>query len=1463
MISTKGRVHQGVTSISDTSPTKQEPAPRHRIRRRLLWACAAAILLAAAGVFLATRSFVLEAIARPHIMATVGGEIEIGRVRWVGWTQLEITDLSVRAPGWTGPSGEVIRIDRARIQLDSSALKRGSFQVNRVKVEGMLVRVAEDTAEPGKFSILSLAPEIGEGGTPPSRIDVKNLELQMGIDRDGQWERTGSLKLAGDLKSGPGGPGIYDFEFITKALEDSDVRSVLKGELNTNSLAFYTSIDDLEVGPNLLGLMPMELRRAAQALELQGHVDRIEIAWDGDKDLYAAIKLDQAQLVIPDIAEDSEWARLDDGEIISTDTPPIMEVRSGLLALVDDRITLENFEGQLKSDHPDTDTIPVILDFEMDLAPVVRQRLDWSRSREVAERIFSIAPFNLTFTVPDFKIRRDGAGIVLPEAAARTIAQFGVEEWLLDLEVHIIRDMPLETADGSFVAAEALTDGQVRVQNGIGRYSRFPFPLQNVQAHIEFDDERVDILNLTGKGPNGGIFSAMGSITDPGPAAAIDVKLYGSEVPADDVFRSALQGWRLRTWDQFFDKHAEAQLREAGMLPDEDTVKRAKLEQARILNQLANGENMPEKRRAELLKESRRLKRIIEAGPFQLGGMFDFELTVTSEAGIGKPVDLTGRIKINEGDVILSDFPLPTHVLSSEIILEPDLILLGSGINFTTPRGGSGLIRGSIDLKSEDKQGSASFRPDISFAAIDVTISPALLAALPPGDEDKPEIETDWPARWYSEAAIAMQALGITGQVDLEGLWRAEEDGEKPELSFDANLTSGAISPDLELEEFFERAGFVWPEGFTLANCQAKIHLDDSITRLTDFIGYRNAGIVTADGYISRVGEEQALHVAFREIEFEEYLLNLVPEGSQEETRRLWDRFRPRGTFDADLDWSRDSRNQSRSLVVARPGVTTLDMDGEDVEVETRHGEIRIRPHLIEIDEMLLNISQSKLVNGEVLLDGSYGRVVDEEELSLKGEVVDGRFESPLLPVLLDLVGASRVRDSWLELDPSGRFNSHFEYRVLPDGNSAYAIDIAPENISATLDEDRVHGSFDSGTIVIIPQRIDLENLSMRVPAPGTIDIDATVIIGDEIELQAALDYELEEMGLATHAYLPPPLSTAFESVDFTTRGALRLSEGRLKGRWKQDSSIDEPESYDFDALVEFSDAGFTAGATFEQFDGDTRLSLRSRMGEDGRLINVLDAPITGRSILVQDRLVTDPKARIRIKGDELLTIDGLSGHVAGGWVVGDVIVDLEAGSWELEIDLEDASLQELSRESDAPDSEGTIGSILANIHLFGFLDDPQSKRGRGRLIIEEGEMTNSPLTLSIVQLSQLMLPVSDSLEFAEISFTIDGNRMVFDDFYLSSPTLRLDGSGEMSLLDWELALRLYPKGTVPILSDLIGGMTGTLFAINVKGTLGAPEASLEALPLLGSPARISNPGSSGSEPDESEVDLDQTGDAG
>lgn len=1427
-------------SIS-SSPNDNAPSPRRPgLRRRLFWICSVALVVTGIGLFLATRSFVLEAIARPIITATVGGEIEIGRVRWIGLTRLEVRDLTIRAPGWPGASGEVISIDRAGILLDADALKRGAFLVDRVEVEGMVVRIAEDSAEPGRFSVLSLKPEIGDdGGSPPRRIDVTDFELQMGVDRDGTWERTGRLALAGDLRSEPGALGVYGFEFVTG--DGIGSRSVLKGELDTDSLAFNASIDDLEVNTNLLGLMPMELRRVAQAMALQGHVDRIETAWDGNRDLYAAIELAEANLVLPDLAEDTTWSRIDDGEVTLSDTAPIMEVRSGRLALIDDRITLEDFMGRLRSDHPDTDDIPVILDFEMDFAPVLEERLDWSRSREVATRVLSVAPFSLILSVPDFNIRGDGEGIVLPTAAATTIAQFGVEEWLLDLEVFITRDLPTRAEDGTMTAAAARTDGQVRVRDGVGRYSRFPYPLQNVQAQIEFDDQRVDILTLTGNGPEGGTLSAMGSIIDPGPAAEIDVRLHGSDIPADASFRSALDGWRLRTWDRFFDRRAERQLRELGLLPDKASVARARRELTAVLERLARETDLPEAERTRLSEESRRLRRVVDAGPFELGGRFGFDLTVTSEAGVGKPVDLTGSILITEGDVILEDFPLPTQVKDSEIILERDLIRLGSGISITTPDGGTGLIRGSIATDTDEAEGTADIRPDISFAAIDVAISPALLAALPPGDEDRPENPDDWPGRWDSEASLAMQALGIQGRIDLEGGWLAQADGD-PELSFDAILEDGSITPNLELEEFFARAGFIWPEGFTLDGCEARIHLDDSILRLDSFTGRRGAGVVTADGFLSRMDEARAIQVAFRDIELEEYLLDLITDGTRDEARRLWTRFRPRGTFDADLDWSRSADDSTSSLVVARPGLTTLDMDGEDVRFDVRSGEIRIEPERIGFESMYVVLAGPGIEYGEVLVDGAYGRSSDGRELALRGEVSDGRFESPVLSVLLDLAGADRVRESWLELEPSGRFDAGFEYRVLADLTNVYAIDVVPSSVSANLQGERVHAAFDSGMIVITPGRIDVENVAATIPAPGTIDLDATILIDDMVRVQAALAYDLEEMPAGTHAYFPAPLAAGFSAVEFRTEGPFVLSEGLIDGRWPPDAPIEEPESYRFDAAIEFVDAAFVAGATFDEFSGHARLDLESVMGEEGRLVSRLEAPVRGRSLKAQDRHVDRPRGTLVMNGDDRLVIDDLSGDVAGGRVVGEVEIDLEESTWGLALDLEDASLQELSRAHDAPPTEGTIGRVLAGVELTGRLGDPSSKRGRGRLIVEEGEMTNSPLTLSIVQLSQLMLPISNNLEFAEIAFTVDGDRMVFDEFELGSPTLRLEGGGEMSLADWELALKLSPKGTLPVISDLISGMTGTLFAINVKGTLDEPEASLEPLPLLGSPARIRDP---------------------
>lgn len=1419
---------------------KQLPATRRRHLRWLLWLTGSMLFLAGLGFFLVTRSFVLEAIARPHIEATVGGDIDIGYVRWLSFSELEVHDLTVHAPGWTGPASEVIRIDKAIIELDATKLQSGSFEVDRFIVDGMLVRLAERSSEPGSFNILALQPGVGGGGEPPDRIDINNLEFQMGVEQQGNWERSGSVKLEGELVADPNQAREFVIQFITQPDEDGN-QSVLKGEIDTSTLAFNASIDDLAVNSTLLGMMPLELRRVAESMELSGHVNRIETAWDGENDIYAAIDLGESILKLPELEDDNTWSRLDAGVVTPARETPTIALQSGRIALSDDRLTLEDFDGQLRSTGGDSDTIPVRIEFQMDLAPILAEDLDWTEGISIAEHAFRVAPFSLEFTIPDFKIRANSEGVVLPRAVARTLSEFGVESWIMNINANLARGLPTTNDDGSLQPAELHTTGTVIVANGVGRYSRFPYPLENVRAFIEFDDVSVTINYLIGTGANGGTVTVNGIIIEPGPAAEIDVRVLGEKVPADRLFRSALDGWRRRTWDRFFDEHAQRQLREAGVLSTQETVETAKKERMRVLKLLAEVPAGNEEERMRLRKESDRLQRVIEAGPFELGGLFGFDLRVTSAAGENSPVFLTGEISILEGHVLLSDFPFPIYLLPSTIRLDPADIVLGEGVSFITPNGGTGVIRGSIHNPDSEDDQSPTMVPNISFAAIDVAVTPALLASLPPGDGDEPIDPGAWPGRWQSEAARAMGALGLQGNLDLEGWWRGdmEQPSLDPRLEFDATLIDGSITPNKELFDFFAEAGIIWPEGFQLEDCNAKIHLEPARVEMTYFEGHRRGGIVNANGFVSRESDQKGLEVEFRSIQLEEYLLDLVPEGPQTKARELWTRFNPRGTFDADLDWSQDPDGTRHSLVNAQPHVIILNMDGTDVAVLREQGDIKIRGDEIELNNLLLRLSTPRLTHGIVAIDGAYGKPKGNSELQLEGTVEEGQFESPVLPVLLDLFGADRLYATWLELDPSGRFNSRFEYRGLQNEATDYAIDIVPTNISANIGEDRLHAVFDDGSVFIGPDRVDMEQLVARIPAPGTIQVNGTVSLGEKIELLATAEYDLRALPQGFDSYLPVPLNMAFEAVDFAADGPVRLSNCGISGTWDAMASIDQPDLYQFDGRLDFEDAKFTAGAGFDLFDGHTEIHLDVNQDDDGKLIAHLDGTLEGDHVDVQERRITNPYANLTMRDDNVFHLSDVSGNIADGLIVGEIAIDQDDRSWQLELDLEDASLQELSHGRDMPKADGTIGRVLANMRLFGEIDEPESKRGRGRLVIVDGQMTNSPLTLSIVHLSQLMIPGSDSLEFAEIAFTIDGNRMLFDEFLLSSPTIQFVGTGEMSVSDWELALRLSPRGTIPILSDLIGGFTGTLYAINVGGTLGDPKASIEPLPLLGGRATI------------------------
>ena len=105
------------------------------------------------------------------------------------------------------------------------------------------------------------------------------------------------------------------------------------------------------------------------------------------------------------------------------------------------------------------------------------------------------------------------------------------------------------------------------------------------------------------------------------------------------------------------------------------------------------------------------------------------------------------------------------------------------------------------------------------------------------------------------------------------------------------------------------------------------------------------------------------------------------------------------------------------------------------------------------------------------------------------------------------------------------------------------------------------------------------------------------------------------------------------------------------------------------------------------------------------------------------------------------------------------------------------------------------------------------------------------PVALRVLQLFELMPPVSGTLDYADIEFYINGDHLVMERLYMECPTLQLLGEGEMLIPSLELDLRLRTRGTLPIFRDLVAAVSNTLFEVEVTGSLTAPKAKLVTRP--------------------------------
>ena len=140
-------------------------------------------------------------------------------------------------------------------------------------------------------------------------------------------------------------------------------------------------------------------------------------------------------------------------------------------------------------------------------------------------------------------------------------------------------------------------------------------------------------------------------------------------------------------------------------------------------------------------------------------------------------------------------------------------------------------------------------------------------------------------------------------------------------------------------------------------------------------------------------------------------------------------------------------------------------------------------------------------------------------------------------------------------------------------------------------------------------------------------------------------------------------------------------------------------------------------------------------------------------------------------------------------------------------------------------------GEIYASLQLGGLRNQPQTRRGRGAIRVVYGRMADMPIALRVLQLFELMPPVSGTLDFADVAFYINGDRLVFERLFMECPTLQVLGDGEMRIPGFELDLHLRTRGTLPIIRDIVAAVSNVLFEVEVTGSITDPKARLIALP--------------------------------
>jgi len=1424
------------------APAQPDPAPRapRRLRR---WLFAALGLLAVAagwGLYKVTRPESLAAIILPRASAALGGTVDAAQISLTGLNEITIEGLTVRADGWPGEAGELVKADLLEVRFALLPLLVGEVRVRSVRAPDLLLRLTERESSRGDFSVMALgcwsAPAGSAGDfTRPDMISIDRLRIENGTLARGRYRRIGDIGLRGEITPSDASDTAMR---ISLAGRDNSVGALLvraiRGEVDPARRAARLEVEDLRLAEKELPVAPLVVRDWIRQVGFEGVIARATFSYSPDEPPSATIDLEDLalNLALGAIGGDElarGWSGFTEGTRIEIDAMPRMKLRKGTLRISPEELRFDSVQGELGAEDPQDRVRPVPFEgsFAMQLPKKGLEEFEWDKRTEWVETIARSAPFSGEIDIKDFESSKADTQRVLylPSAVTRILADFTVTEWKLQLHAAFSRGEPTEAGE----PAPVRSSGSLAISEGVGSFVEFPYRLEAVEAQFEYADDDLRVLSVIGRGSQGAEVKISGELKGLSTGAEIDLAIECETTPIDDRLLDAFADAPKRALSLLFGRGMLSSLREARLLPGPDTF-------PELRNQLSSIGSHPGRE-----AERARLERAIKAGDFDLSGTCKLDIRVYSAPGIGEPVEVSGKVSGIKTGILFERFPYPLRLRDGTVTISDEAIDLGEdGLIAITPAGGVLTVGGSIEIpRLED--GERGLITNITIRDIDDALNPALLAAIPHPDGALP---IGWPGKSPSEAAQFLTALGLKGAVNFVATVKTRADGDD-DFEVDLDFTRGMAQPDESGRALLAADGLPWPPEFSLTDCEAKVRISPREVKLLDFLGRNGDGTVRGDGTIDTDGPNRRINLAFDKLPvgraFEGFLAD-----DPAEAERLFKQYAPSGTITGSIARIVDASG-GRTAGSLTPDDLEVTLSGSRLRAERVGGVIGVSERGLRAEKLRFNLKSAGESDGALVLEGPLGEEAGDATRaavpaeaasdaggapSLEASLESCRIESPLVRHLLT-TRASGVLDLLRARSATGRFSA-----VYSSGPSDRLL-IRPETLAIGEPDARVELAFRPSSEI----RQEGPRTSFALSAElggahaGTLDVTgsfATASGGSsQNELRAAFKLDASALTPALRKQLPPPLDLAGEYTDLQTKGRFTLDLPEVTLLWPADGSAATPDLYQLvNGAMTFDDAAFNAGTRLTDVDGALTLADFSYRPKLSNALALTGSMGLEGGIAFERPFGATVATIAATRGGDGLKVEAY-GDIAFGRFDVDADIDLKDQRYTVRSRIADADFEVLR--SAAPLLATTArspGRLTGIVSVAGSTTGSVDQRtGTGRLVIRNANLASLPFAMRALQLTQLMLPISSTVSASQAMFDIEGNTAVVKSCTLAAGTIDLQGSGTIDIPTFGLGLRLFAKGTVPIVSDVIGGVTSSIFAIDISGTLAEPKATLAPLP--------------------------------